>query len=125
MRITCVTIDCADPGAVAHFWSEALRWSDCVVSENGVGAICRPPSGGTYLEFIRVPEGKTVKNRVHLGCNAGTLHELEADIARLRLLGATLAWEEEFPSEIAVRYRNVIMRYIEGNEFCIGAGDPT
>jgi hypothetical protein len=36
-----------------------------------------------YLEFIAVPEDKVIKNRVHRGCSAGTLEELEAEIERL------------------------------------------
>ncbi len=125
MQITCVTVDCHDPAAVASFWSEALRWDGVTVSESGNGATCHPPSGGTYLEFIRVPEGKSGKNRLHLGCAVDTLDELDAEIARLQALGATIAWEEEFPPEIAARYRNIILRDPEGNEFCLGAGNLT
>ncbi len=123
MHITCVTVDCHDPAAVAHFWNEALRWDGVTVSESGNGATCHPPSGGTYLEFIRVPEGKSGKNRLHLGCAVDTLDELDPEIARLQALGATIAWEEEFPPEIAARYGNIILRDSEGNEFCLGAGD--
>ncbi len=123
MHVTCVTVDCRDLAAVMQFWSEALRWEDVHVSESGNGATCRPPEGGMYLEFVRAPEEKTVKNRLHLGCNAGTLDELDGEITRLQALGATIAWEEEFPPEIAARYRNVIMYDIEGNEFCLGGGD--
>ena len=123
MHITCVTVDSRDPAAVAHFWNEALRWSGVTVSESGNGATCHPASGGTYLEFIRVPEGKDGKNRLHLGCGVDTLAELDAEIARLSALGATIAWEEEFPPEVAGRYRNVILRDVEGNEFCLGAGN--
>ena len=72
-----------------------------------------------------MPEGKTGKNRLHLGCAVDTLDELDAEIARLQALGATIAWEEEFPPEIAARYRNIILRDPEGNEFCLGAGDLT
>ncbi|MGH9048345.1 MAG: VOC family protein [Acidimicrobiia bacterium] len=72
----------------------------------------------------RVPESKVVKNRVHLGCAVGSLDELDAELERLRALGATLAWEEEFPSEIAARFRNLVLRDPEGNEFCLGAGTP-
>lgn len=122
MEITCVTVDCADPGAVAEFWNAALGWGGVAASPDGSGAICGPPGGGTYLEFIRVPEGKVVKNRMHLGCAVSTLEELDAEIARLHALGATLAWEEEFPPAVAARYRNVILRDVEGNEFCLGAG---
>lgn len=123
MLITCLTVDCINPAAVANFWNEALHWSGVIVSETGNGATCRPQASGMYLEFVRVPEGKSVKNRLHLGCNAGTLGELEGEIVRLQSLGATVAWEEEFPPEIAKRYRNVILRDIEGNEFCLGARD--
>jgi len=77
-----------------------------------------------YLEFVRVPEAKVAKNRVHLGCNAGALEALDPEIGRLLDLGATIAWEEEFPSDIAFRYRNVVLRDPEGNEFCLGAGEP-
>jgi predicted enzyme related to lactoylglutathione lyase len=121
MRITCITVDCHNPSAVARFWSEVLGWSDVSVSESGNGATCGPESGGIYLEFVRVPEDKTVKNRLHLGCAVDTLDQLNAEIARLQTLGATVAWEEEFPPEVSAHYRNVILRDIEGNEFCLGA----
>jgi hypothetical protein len=91
-------------------------------TEDGSGAICGPPSGGWYLEFVRVPEAKTAKNRVHLGCSAGGLDELDGEIERLRNLGATVAWEEEFESKIASLYRNVVLRDPEGNEFCLSGG---
>ena len=72
-----------------------------------------------------MPEGKATKNRLHLGCAIDTLDELDTEIERLQALGATIAWEEEFPPVIAARYRNVILRDVEGNEFCFGAGDST
>ena len=122
MDLVCVTIDCATPAAVVSFWSEALRWRDVRVAPDGSGAVCRSPVGGTYLEFIRVPEGKRVKNRLHLGCTAGDLNRLDDEIARLVELGAAVAWEEEFPTEVAAVYRNVVLRDVEGNEFCLGAG---
>ena len=124
MAVTCVTVDCRDPGAVAVFWKEALRWAGVAVAADGSGAMCGPLEGGLYLEFVRVPEDKTVKNRVHLGCTAGTLDDLESEIERLLALGATIAWEEEFSPEMAARYRNLVLRDPEGNEFCLGAGTP-
>jgi hypothetical protein len=122
VEITCITVDCADPRAVATFWNEALGWGGVAAADDGSGAICGPRGGGVYLEFVRVPEGKTVKNRVHLGCTAGPLEALDAEIERLEALGATVAWEEEFPPAVAARYRNVILRDVEGNELCLGAG---
>ena len=122
MNISCVTIDCVDPAMIASFWNEALRWGGVAVAPDDSGAICGPTDGGAYLEFVRVPEEKRIKNRVHLGCTVGALAELEPELERLRGLGATLAWEEEFPSDVAAHYRNVVLRDPEGNEFCLGAG---
>ena len=122
MEIICITVDSDNPAAVAQFWNAALGWGGVAVHPDGIGAICGPPSGGSYLEFIRVPERKTVKNRVHLGCSAGTLDQLDVELIRLQALGASIAWEEDFPSEIAAVYRNVILRDVEGNEFCISGG---
>ena len=117
-----MTIDCADPGVVATFWNEALGWGGVAVAPDGTGAICGPRSGAAYLEFVRVPEAKVTKNRVHLGCSAGGLDELDAEIDRLQRLGATVAWEEEFDAETARLYRNVVLRDPEGNEFCLSGG---
>ena len=86
-------------------------------------AICGPSDGGPYLEFVRVPEAKTIKNRLHLGCAVESLEELDAEVERLTDLGATVAWEEEFPPEVAAVYRNLVLRDVEGNEFCLGGGD--
>ena len=122
MEIICTTIDCAHPEKVATFWNAALGWGGVAVDPSGSGALCGPPDGGAYLEFVRVPEGKIAKNRVHLGCSAGTLGDLEAEIARLQGLGASIAWEEAFPPDVAARYRNVVLRDVEGNEFCLSGG---
>jgi hypothetical protein len=124
MEITCVTFDSADPAGLARFWSEALGWSAVSTSPDGTSAVCSPADGGPALEFVRVPEGKVVKNRVHLGCTAGPLDEVSAELERLLALGATLAWEEEFPPEIAAHYRNLVLRDPEDNEFCLGGGTP-
>ncbi len=123
MEITCITVDCIDPRVVASFWNDALDWGGVATADDSSGAICGPPSGGWYLEFVRVPEAKTGKNRVHLGCSAGRLEVLDAEIERLCRLGATVAWEESFAPEIAATYRNVILRDPEGNEFCLSGGD--
>jgi hypothetical protein len=120
--IICVTLDCADPARVAEFWNAALGWGGVAAAPDGSGAICGPRDGGTYLECIRVPEPKTVKNRMHLGLTAGPLDALDAEIARLEALGSTVAWEEEFPPAVAERYRNVVLRDPEGNEFCLSGG---
>ncbi len=125
VRFVCVTVDCHEPALIARFWNEALGWEGVTTADGGKSAVCGPADGGTYLEFVRVPEAKTVKNRMHMGLNAGTLIELEAEIERLLHLGASIAWEEDFPPHVAASYRNVVLRDPEGNEFCLGGGDPT
>ena len=52
------------------------------------------------------------------------LDRLDEEIERLQGLGATIAWEEEFPPDVAANYRNVVLRDPEGNEFCLGARGP-
>lgn len=106
VEMSCVTFDCADPGRVADFWAAALGWT-----REGD----RVEGPATYLEFVAVPEPKTVKNRLHLGLHT---KDLDAEIERLVGLGAVVAWEEEFPAEWP--YRNVVLRDVEGNEFCLG-----
>jgi hypothetical protein len=122
MDITCVTIDCREPATVAAFWNAAIGGDGVAVASDGTSAVCGRAGGGVFLEFVRVPEEKTVKNRVHLGCTAGALDELDAEIDRLVALGATVAWEEEFPPEVAAAYRNVVLRDPEQNELCLSGG---
>jgi hypothetical protein len=54
MEITCVTVDCHDPGRVATFWNDALGWGGAAVAPDGSGAVCRPAGGGGGS---RDPEG--------------------------------------------------------------------
>ncbi|GAA2597940.1 MULTISPECIES: VOC family protein [Streptomyces] len=135
-----VTFDCAEPERVARFWCEVLgytvpsppegfaTWDDFDRSrapeEQGARFACGDPSGvGPRLFFQRVPEGKVVKNRVHLDVRVGTglvgderLATLEAERTRLVALGAvhvrTLYADEDNESCI-------VMQDVEGNEFCL------
>ena len=135
-----VTFDCAEPERVARFWCEVLgyvvpptpkgfaSWDSFdrarPPDKQGSAFACIDPSGvGPRLLFLRVPEGKVVKNRVHLDVRAGTglvgeerLAVLEAEAARLVTLGAVrgqllLADEENESCQV--------MQDIEGNEFCL------
>src|SRR4051812_32054660 len=107
-----VTFDCAEPERVARFWCEVLgyvvppppegfdSWDSFDRSrppeKQGAAFACVDPTGvGPRLLFLRVPEGKVVKNRVHLDVRVGTglvgeerLAALEAEGARLEALGA-------------------------------------
>jgi predicted enzyme related to lactoylglutathione lyase len=112
LTVSGVTIDASDPERLAAWWSAALGWE-------AEGRCCRPPPEcGSRIEFMPVAEPKQVKNRVHLDLAA---IDVEAAVARLVTMGATVAWEEEFPAELG--YRNVVLRDPEDNEFCVG-GPP-
>ncbi|MEV4193689.1 VOC family protein [Streptomyces toxytricini] len=135
-----VTFDCADPERLARFWCEVLgyvpqappegfaTWEEFARSRPAGEPVgwfaCSDPSGvGPRLLFQRVPEGKVVKNRLHLCVRVGTglvgeerLAALEAECARLVPLGAVrvrlmLADEENESC--------MVMQDIEGNEFCL------
>jgi hypothetical protein len=140
VRQVQVTFDCAEPQRVARFWCEVLgyvappppegfaTWDDyegtLPPERRDSDFACADPSGaGPRLYFQRVPEGKVVKNRVHLDVRAGTglvgaerLAVLEAECARLVALGAVrvrlLPADDENESCI-------VMQDIEGNEFCL------
>jgi predicted enzyme related to lactoylglutathione lyase len=108
-----VTIDAADPERLAAWWAEALGW---VLD----GTECRHPDGtAPRLEFMPVRDAKRVKNRVHIDFG---VDDVQHAVDRLVAMGATVAWEEEFPPDWG-EYRNVVLRDPEGNEFCVG-GPP-
>jgi len=86
--IAAVVVDCADPRAMARFWGQAMDWT--VHEVNDDFASLRSAKGvGPYLEFIRTPDVKTVKNRVHLDLRPYPGDDQAAEVARLRALGAT------------------------------------
>jgi hypothetical protein len=115
-----VTFDCAEPERVARFWCEVLGY----VLPPDTAVVCVDPSGvGPRLYFQRVPEGKVVKNRVHLCVRVGTglvgderLATLEAECARLIPLGA--ARVRLLPAD-GIEESCIVMQDIEGNEFCV------
>lgn len=135
-----VTFDCADPERVARFWCEVLgyvvppapkgfdSWAAFDASlpphEQGAAFACVDPTGeGPRLFFQRVPEGKTVKNRVHLDVRVGTglvgderLAALQAEADRLVALGAKVV-QILYADE--VNESCIPMLDIEGNEFCV------
>jgi predicted enzyme related to lactoylglutathione lyase len=115
IRIQCVTVDAHDPGGLARFWSHALGWR--VTEEDDEGSVIEPPEGSPANDvapdilFIRVPEGKTVKNRLHFDLRPDDQH---AQVDRLLALGATRADVGQTGEE-----RWVVLADPEGNEFCV------
>jgi hypothetical protein len=118
-----VTFDCAEPVRVARFWAETLGYRAEYDDEQGEAAALDPTGAGPRLYFQRVPEGKVVKNRLHLDIRVGTglagderVAVLEEECSRLVGLGATrvrlLVADEENESCL-------VMQDVEDNEFCL------
>jgi len=85
LKIGNVTFDCANPAKVAAFWGEALGYTVQNVNEHFAMAN-HPENTLPNLLFIQVPEGRAVKNRMHMDVAAD---DRDAEIARLISLGAT------------------------------------
>jgi hypothetical protein len=140
-RTVQIVIDCSDPDAVARFWAEALgyvlqpppegfaTWEDAL-SAWGVpreqwssrSAIVDPDGDGPRIFLQQVPEGKAVKNRLHLDVRASDPsaqpqardETLMAEVERLEGLGARrLEWRFEEGKHF------MVMQDVEGNEFCL------
>ena len=124
LRWQCVCVDASDPRAIAAFWQEALGWRRTL--DTATEVVLEPPAGSPEdgvspdLLFLRVPEGKTVKNRLHLD-----LRPLDqaAEVARLEALGAIRA--DIGQGDVSW----VVLQDPDGNELCVlralDAGDAT
>lgn len=138
-----LVIDCADPDRMARFWAAALHyqlapppdgfssWDDYYrdlgvpEEELGVGEdrIIDPDGCGPQIWFQRVPDVKSVKNRLHLDLAAGgdrsvpletRRARIDAEAQRLVALGATLV---RALAEPGLDHYAVAMTDPEGNEF--------
>lgn len=139
-----MTFDCADPGALAGFWCEALgyrlqppppgfeSWVDALDAwgvppeEQNSRSAAMPPEGATgpRLFFQRVPEGKVTKNRLHLDVRVAPgvegdrrMTALEGEATRLAALGATRVRRVDPDGRLETGF--VVMQDPEGNEFCL------
>ena len=141
VRTVQVTFDCADPRALSLFWCEVLGYElpppppgfdswdafSATLPEhlrNSASAAQDPTGAGPRLFFQQVPEGKSVKNRLHLDVRAAPglegeerMAALEAECERLVALGATRVERHEPAPPMAAGH--IIMQDIEGNEFCL------
>ncbi len=122
--MTCVvgsiTFDCADPYPLAQFWSAVTGFAvddDGSPGDREVGLT--PPDGHPMLLFIRVPEDRRTKNRLHLDVlpKPGTTREEEVE--RLRALGASVVDDRR----MADGRGWVVMADPEGNELCVERGE--
>ena len=139
-----LTVDCASPAVLAAFWAEALgyvpapppegfasweawaRANQVPEDEWDDGAFLSDPAGvAPGISFLKVPEPKTGKNRLHLDLHVGGGRHLPreerwprvlAEVERLTALGATTTSVDSADAE---RLDHVVMADPEGNEFCV------
>jgi hypothetical protein len=120
-KFTELAIDCADPGGLARFWCSVLDY-DVQDEDDGIVTIGWPsgPDGRNHpgpvpptLTFAHVPEGKTVKNRLHLDVSP-TDRGQDEEVRRLLGLGARHADVGQTGDESWV-----VLADPEGNEFCV------
>jgi len=111
-RLATIAIDAVDPEVVADFWCAALGWT-ILEREPGGFMIGEDERSWPLIDVFAVPEGKTVKNRVHWDVRLDG-DDKDALRAKLEARGATFLWEaSEGP------HSWYTMADPEGNEFCI------
>ncbi len=125
VRWYSIVVDCKDVAAQARWWADVLDWR--VVYESEDEFVIVPPRAleenrqvpldeqGPGLVFVTVPEGKTVKNRLHIDLAPGPDDDQAAEVARLEALGATRVNVGQDESSVTW----VVLADPEGNEFCV------
>lgn len=113
-RLDSVTIDCSDPESLAAFWAGVFDTQEDWRGGNPVQYIdLSETDASPKLRFQRVPEAKTVKDRIHLDLR---VDDIDAAAARVIDLGARPAPSDDFREFDSV-FR--VMLDPEGNEFCL------
>lgn len=115
LRIQSVSFDSCDPRRAADFWEPALGWRRTFHSDDEV--VLEPAAGsredGVVADvlFLRVPEDKEIKNRMHLDLRP---QDQAAEVSRLIGLGAVRV---DVGQGDAVSW--VVLADPDGNEFCV------
>lgn len=115
IRIQSVTVDSQEPAKIARFWAEVLGWR--ITYDEPDEVVLEPPAGNREdgvspdLLFVRVPEAKSVKNRLHLDLRPD---DQKAEVARVEALGARRV---NVGQSDDVSW--VVLADPDGNEFCI------
>jgi hypothetical protein len=129
LRWDSVVVDCADNAGLARWWADVLGWT--IVRETLDEVVVVPPHAlpegdtapvdrrGPILVFGTVPEGKTVKNRLHLDVAPGAGDDQAAEVERLLAKGATRVDVGQRGDETWV-----VLADPEGNEFCVLSPRP-
>lgn len=124
LSLQCLTVDAHNPKAQAEFWAEVLGWS---VGEDGddigywIESELNDPNktGFPDILFLKVPDEKIIKNRLHLDLRPDNQ---EAEVARLEKLGAK---KIEIGQSDDPDTTWVVMADPEGNEFCVLSARPS
>jgi catechol 2,3-dioxygenase-like lactoylglutathione lyase family enzyme len=115
LRIQNVSVDAADPRALATFWEAALGWRR--TSEDDDEVVLEPPAGSREdgivpdVVFLRVDDARVLQSRLHLDLRPD---DQAAEVARLEALGASRV---DIGQGDDVTW--VVLRDPDGNEFCV------
>ncbi|MFB9365423.1 VOC family protein [Kitasatospora sp. NPDC001664] len=109
-----ITVDCADTYVLGNFWAEVLdsKLADDDLPGDPEALLVTP--NGIEILFIAVPDGKTVKNRLHFDIQPSD-RTRDEEVERLLTIGATVVADHRRPDGTGW----VTMADIEGNEFCV------
>ena len=113
-RWQCVVVDASDPAGEARWWAEVLGWR--LTYEDDQECVLEPAAGSPEdgvspdLLFIRVPESKSGKNRLHIDLRPD---DQTVELARLLALGARRVDIGQGEASW------VVLADPEGNEFCL------
>jgi hypothetical protein len=117
--------DAVDPHRLAAFWADALGYvPEPGYAEPDGASIIDPEGVGPAIGFLRVPERKTAKNRMHIDIRVageppwdptGRERLIRAKVDSLVAVGATRIREQRYGDELG----HVVMLDPEGNEFCV------
>jgi predicted enzyme related to lactoylglutathione lyase len=111
ISVLAISFDAHDAARLAHFWAQALRRSVNHGATEDFASVAPDTDSrlGPFLMFHKVPEGKTVKNRLHFDLQAA---DVTAEADRLTSLGA-----QQVRSLVENNNHWISLRDPEGNEF--------
>ncbi|GAA5166824.1 VOC family protein [Ornithinimicrobium tianjinense] len=126
-----IVVDSLDPQAQARWWAQVLDWTTVydtpdeavivprhALEEHEQGPVTHLDTWmrrGQGLVFVPVPEGKTLKNRLHIDLAPHTSQDRDAEIQRLLELGATKVDVGQDVDKVSW----TVLADPEGNEFCV------